>query len=59
MKIAVISLSNEGARIAAQVAAHWEAFRATEIALRAQCAAERGKPQRLAGSDYRSPSGAG
>jgi hypothetical protein len=30
-----------------------EAFRATEIALRAQHAAESGKPQRLAGSDYR------
>ena len=30
-----------------------EAFRATEIALRAQRAAESGKPQRLAGTDYR------
>ena len=30
-----------------------EAFRATEIALLAQRAAERGKLQRLAGTDYR------
>jgi predicted dehydrogenase len=30
-----------------------EAFRATEIALRAQHAAESGKPQRLANTDYR------
>ena len=47
----VRSLRGEGSGLIAR----WEAFRATEIALRAQRAAETGRPQRLRESEYRPP----